>query len=117
MDAAIPRHIVYISGVTVCIVSKIAIPEINHPPPAPPPPRRRRRDLHPTLPNIQAGTGDPHPPAAGAADGGGESRGSAASTADRRSRPKIAFSSATVTGYFFVYKLPRRVANLRNGYF
>jgi hypothetical protein len=32
MDAAIPRHIVYISGVTVCIVSKIAIPEISHPP-------------------------------------------------------------------------------------
>jgi len=32
MDAAIPRHIVYISGVTICIVSKMAIPEISHPP-------------------------------------------------------------------------------------
>jgi hypothetical protein len=32
MDAAILRHIAYISGVTNCIVSKIAIPEISHPP-------------------------------------------------------------------------------------
>ena len=48
----------------------------NRPPAAPPPPERRRRDTHPTLPYIQAGAGDPHPPAAGAAGGGEESRGS-----------------------------------------
>jgi hypothetical protein len=36
-------------------------PTPNHPPAAPTPPERRRRELHPTLPYIQAGAGDPSP--------------------------------------------------------
>ena len=36
-------------------------PTPKHPPPAPPPPTQRRRGLHPILPYVQAGAGDPPP--------------------------------------------------------